>query len=320
MAQLAQAYIHFRPYSASEKEFRALGKYAERLARDVAGAVYGGDVVVRIEIENGSLRTRMTVIGSLMLATYGGVANIKGFQEGVGILCDGAREFAIDVCTPFAEKAGVAVNQIYRFERRTKTPGKIQRITKRLDKLQRSISELSPKDVQAELGDLKHQLEGVAEDLSSEELKEVQKNLKRKGLPPPSKWPPASPIRAVIHREEKSSPTLSPVRRWSASARRTKSMQRTPKPPPRRFTPPARNISISQASPANWSRACALPAFPISEEQSEMLLDGSIEDHTPTKRLVFRSVVKVPKSLRLPRRVEEVQSLALIAKDRADQP
>lgn len=73
-------------------------------------------------------------MGAALLAIYGGVADYKGFKESIVAMCDDARDFAVDVFGPFSDKAGVPTKDIYRFERRLKTPGKLYRITKRLEK------------------------------------------------------------------------------------------------------------------------------------------------------------------------------------------
>lgn len=128
MTQLAQAYIHLKPYTASEQRVRSLGRYAKRVAIRAAAEIYGGDVEIEVQIEEGSLITRVTVAGSILLGVYGFVANYKGFKEGVVEMCNDAR----DVCGPFITKAGVAKEDVYRFERRLKTPGKLYRFSKRL--------------------------------------------------------------------------------------------------------------------------------------------------------------------------------------------
>jgi hypothetical protein len=202
LAQLAEAYIHFRPFTASDRQIQSLGKYAQRLASDVAGEIYGGDVLVHIELEEGSLRTRMAIAGTIALGVYGAVANYKGFKESIVAMCEDAREFSVDVCQPFTEKAGVPFKDIYRFERRLKTPGKLYRITKRLEKLERSVSDLSPKDVQKELASLRGELNAAAEDLTEVELREVEKVLRRPKLPPPSKWPTPQAPRVAFRRED----------------------------------------------------------------------------------------------------------------------
>lgn len=189
LAELAQAYIHLKPYSVRQKKVRSLGLYAEKVAKHAAIEIYGGGVVVEVELEEGSLITRVTVIGSLLLAASGHVADYKGFKESVVEMCDDAREFAIDVCAPFTKKAGVSKEDVYRFERRLKTPGKLFSLSRRLEKLERSTGNLSPRDVQKELSNLRSDLEGIAIDLSQQELDVVTGSLQTKHLPAPNKWP-----------------------------------------------------------------------------------------------------------------------------------
>lgn len=158
MANLGQAYIHLKPYEASDQQIRSLGRYAKRAAIKAAAQIYGGNVVVEIELEEGSLIVRATVIGGIFLGLYSTVADYKGFKESVVELCDDAREFAVDVCAPFVKKAGVAPEDVYRFERRLKTPGKLYRVSRRLEKLEKSVSELSPSAVQKELAKVRADL------------------------------------------------------------------------------------------------------------------------------------------------------------------
>jgi hypothetical protein len=77
------------------------------------------------------------------------------------------------VCVPFIKKAGVPKEDVYRFERRLKTPGKLYRLAKRLDKLEHSIGELSPMDVQKELANIRTDLESVTQDMSVPEKSAV---------------------------------------------------------------------------------------------------------------------------------------------------
>src|SRR5262249_35922365 len=161
---------------------------------------YGGGVEIEVQLEEGSLIVRATVAGSILLGIYSAVADYKGFKESVVEMCDDAREFAVDVCGPFIQKAGVAKEDVYRFERRLKTPGRLYRISKRLDKLERSVNELSPREVQKELARLKGELDSVSKDLSGPERKAIESALKRPKLPPPERWPaPDHPKVGIRH-------------------------------------------------------------------------------------------------------------------------
>ncbi len=208
VAQLAQAYIHLKPYKASDKELKRLGRFAERISVKIAGDIYGGGVAIDVELEEGSLRTRVTVIGSIMLATYGTIGGYKGFKESVVELCNDARDFAVDVCGPVVAKAGVEKEEVYRFERRLKTPGKIYRLSKRLETIERSIGDLSPKAIQAELAKARFELDALAGDLSQEEMHFVREKLPPKKLPKPSDWPEQELPRVALKPDEFSQTVL----------------------------------------------------------------------------------------------------------------
>jgi hypothetical protein len=189
LAQLAQAYIHLKPYSASDKKLRSLGRYAKRLAQRRAAEIYGRGVIVEIELEEGSLKTRITVVGSILLGTYGGIADYKSFKDSVVEMCSDAKAFSADVCAPFTKKAGVSKGDVYRFERRLKTPGRLYSLGRDLEKLEKSTAELSPRDVQKELARLRGKLDAIAADLSASEINSVVSGLKAPHLPRPQKWP-----------------------------------------------------------------------------------------------------------------------------------
>lgn len=202
MANLGQAYIHLKPYRASDQEIRSLGRFAKRTAIKAASEIYGGNVIVEIELEEGSLILRVTVIGGIFLGVYSAVADYKGFKESVVELCDDAREFAVDVCAPFVKKAGVPKEDVYRFERRLKTPGKLYRISHRLEKLEKSVSELSPAAVQKELAKVRADLDAATTDLSAKEKAAIESKIRPRRLPPPQKWPEAEPSKSAVRDED----------------------------------------------------------------------------------------------------------------------
>jgi hypothetical protein len=189
LAKLAQAYIHLRPYSITGERLRRLGEATDRLAYEAADRVYGGGVSVDVELEEGSLKVRVTVIGSLVLSLYANVANYKGFKDSVADMCNEAREYTVDVCGAFKERAGAADTQVYRMERRLKTPGKLYRLLRKLEKLEGSVTELSPKEMRSRLRDAHEELEAILSDLSDEEGAVVVKAVNFKKLPPVKEWP-----------------------------------------------------------------------------------------------------------------------------------
>jgi hypothetical protein len=193
--------IHLKPYSASDKKVRSLGRYAQRVAMRAAANIYGGGVEIDIQIEEGSLITRITVVGTLVFNAYTGIAAYKDFKDQVAEKCEEAREFEVDVCDPFVKKAGVPKEDVFGFERRLKTPGKRYRLSKRLDKLEHSVDELSPRDVKKELERFRAELDVATKDMSASDKDKVLSVLKQPKLPPPEKWPVPHDPKIAIARE-----------------------------------------------------------------------------------------------------------------------
>jgi hypothetical protein len=163
------------------------------LAHDAASRLYRQDVNVDVALDEGSLIARITVVGAALFAAYGGVANYKGFKESVAELCNDAHTFGMDVCGAFVKRAEASPRQAYRVEKRLKTPGKLDRVIKRLEKLNSEESHLSPSDLQRQLSIIRQDLVMIERDLSSQDAVIVTQVLRFERLPPRREWPDKLP-------------------------------------------------------------------------------------------------------------------------------
>lgn len=188
MAQVAQAYFHFHT-RLNEKEMRKFGRQVDRAARRAALRNFETVVLINVEIEEGSLIGRVTAFGAILLAATSLISNYKGVKDAVKDMCEDARSFGGDVCAKAIDLAGVNEKQVHRVERRTKTVGKLGRLLSDVDRLQKSVNELSPAQMRKELGRLNHELQIIAKDLEPAETKTLEKVLEHTKLPPPKKWP-----------------------------------------------------------------------------------------------------------------------------------
>ena len=187
MAQIAQAYFHFRT-EMSEAELKNFGKRVAKSSRAAALSNFAIEVEITVDVVEGSVKGRVTAIG-ILIGGFAFVADYKGFKEGVVEICQDARSFGADVCDKAVELANVAKRYIVRTERRTKTSGKLGRLLSDLDKLQNSVDSLSPAQVKGELSRLNRELELIARDLAPVEQQKLGKILDQTKLPPPRKWP-----------------------------------------------------------------------------------------------------------------------------------
>jgi hypothetical protein len=160
MAQLAQTYVHLRPYEITQDKLESLGDAAQEIARNAARDVYGGNVTIDVRLEGGSLKVWMTVVGvlSAIHIGYGTVADYKAFKESIGELCNDARKFGFEVCDAFTDTAGASKRQVFRVEKRLTTPGKIKRLIRKLEAIDQMTDKLSKSEMRRQLASIKRDL------------------------------------------------------------------------------------------------------------------------------------------------------------------
>jgi len=210
LVQLAQTYIHLKPYRINQKRLNSLGKRAEKIAIKAALDVYGGGVTVDVRLEEGSLRTWVSVAG--VLAVYGAIADYKGFKESVQEMCKDAREYSVDVCGAFTEAAKANRGQVYRVERRLKTPGKLNRLLRKIEQLDKAAESMGTDKLQAQLKDVQDELQAISIEFTEEERKTMRQALVFENLPMLRERPPnsrrAEPSKAAKKPDEEDEPPL----------------------------------------------------------------------------------------------------------------
>jgi hypothetical protein len=121
--------------------------------------------------------------------TYGIIADYKGFKEGIVELCKDAREFGADVCGAITKNSGASDHQIFRIEKRSKTPGRIRRLIDKLEDLNEIEGQLSKSELARLLERVRRDLELLEKDLSPDEIKTLHQALRFENLPPLKEMP-----------------------------------------------------------------------------------------------------------------------------------
>lgn len=203
MAQVAQAYFHFET-RLTETELKKFGGQVKRASRSAAQYYFDHDVLIHVDIEEGSLIGRVTASMLVLSGLTGLVANYKGVKDSVKEMCEDARSFGTDVCAKAIKFAGVNEKQVYRVERRTKTVGKLGRLLGDIERVENSRKELSDAQMDRELARFNRELRLIAKDLEPEEQQALEGVLKDTKLPPPSKWPngQVEEPRSAVKREQ----------------------------------------------------------------------------------------------------------------------
>src|SRR5258708_6117312 len=189
MAQLAEAYIHLRPFYISAERLEELGRATDEFARAAALRIYSQPIEIEVELIEGTLWGKIKVTGQVFVTTTAVYASYAGALDTTERLCKQANLFGDYVCSSFIKEAGVTPQQVARVERRTKTPGKLLRALRRLEQLDKAAATMSKEAIEGELHKATAQLSGAIHDLSPEEAKILEKGLSFKNLPPLTDWP-----------------------------------------------------------------------------------------------------------------------------------
>lgn len=171
MAEIAQTYVHLRPYELNRERIDRLGYAVQESAVEAARIVYGGGVDIEVELEAGSVKGWITVggiLGALHLG-YGAVADYKGFKESIVEMCEDAKKFGMIVSEAFTSKAGVSPESVYRVEKRLKVPGKIKRVFTKMEVLDQVAGSLNKSELIARMAEIEHDLQSIEKELSAEE-------------------------------------------------------------------------------------------------------------------------------------------------------
>lgn len=137
MAHLAQTYVHLRPYELNTETIQRLGTAIQESAEVAALKFYRGGVTIDVDLEEGSAKFWITVVGALSAVhvAYGTIADYKGFEESIGEMVQDARSFGNFMIEATKQRSHATDKQVFRTERRLQTPGRIKRVTEKLEKL-----------------------------------------------------------------------------------------------------------------------------------------------------------------------------------------
>lgn len=208
MAELAQAYVHLKPYEFSPERVRVLGDRVLADAVEIATLLYGGGITVEVTLAEGSGKFWASVHGVLVGVHigYGVIADWKAFKEQVHEICNTAQQYGAQVCGATINEAEAKPKQVFRTERRLKTPGKLYRVMNELEKLDDMAINMPKSQVIEQVARIRWELARVEADLTTEERERLLKVLHYENLGPIKDVPPhkaIDPMPKVVLRDER---------------------------------------------------------------------------------------------------------------------
>ena len=184
MAQLAQLRLVLDVKVSTTEEIGAYGRLTETIASQLAKEIYRREVEIEVLLVEGSLILRIVVMGSLAL----GATTYSSLKNEVATLSEEAKIYSSTFVDKFLAQANISDEHVLKISTSTKTPGKIKRLTSKLDKLDAGTPLPAPQ-VKRELSTAKQVLDSIGGDMTDTEMKHLRTLLEFQHLPPPQNWP-----------------------------------------------------------------------------------------------------------------------------------
>lgn len=159
---LSQAYIHVEPTGIeTEEQLEAFKENLRAFALSRTEFFLSDGLDINIEFEDGSIKARVTVIGTLMLLLQG-ISSYKDFREGLQLLYTDAKWLSDAIITESLYQTKAKHHDIIRVEARTGIIGSVHKVLNQLERIKSGAkgtmlaSDLVEKinDVQGELSKL----------------------------------------------------------------------------------------------------------------------------------------------------------------------
>jgi hypothetical protein len=173
---LSQAYIHIEPADLeTEEQLAEFKKHITEFARSRTNFYLHPDVSIEIEFEEGSLKARITIMGTIFLLMQG-VSNYPDFREGVSLIYQDSKRLAEYLVSEAQFHAGAKHQDVIRLEARTGVVGSLHKVILQLEQIKRgACGSILAKDLEGKidkaLDDIKELLENLQESSDIELVK-----------------------------------------------------------------------------------------------------------------------------------------------------
>lgn len=193
---LSQAYIHVEPIELeTEEQLSAFKKHITEFARSRTNFYLHPDVSIEIEFEEGSLKARITVMGTIFLLMQG-VSNYPDFREGVSLIYNDSKRLAEYMVSEAQFFAGSKHQDVIRLEARTGVVGSLHKVILQLEQIKRGAGgSILAKDLVSKIDKAQSDIEELVNNLHEQSdidlvkngLSEVVKEIPENPKPPKDK-------------------------------------------------------------------------------------------------------------------------------------
>ncbi len=200
---LSQAYVHVEPTKLeTSQQLNEFKKHIEAFTRSRTDFYLNSDVKIEIEFEEGSLKAKITIMGTLFLLIQG-VANYPDFRTGISLLYNDSKRLAEYIVSETQFLSGSKHQDVIRLEARTGVVGSLYKVILQLEQIKRGASgSMLAVDLVSKLKktqeDIEHLIDRLEDqkdiDIVMNELKSLAKKIPAKPKPPKNRTNPPDAI------------------------------------------------------------------------------------------------------------------------------
>ncbi len=171
---LSQAYIHVEPTGLETDEH--LDEFKERIKSFALSRTHfflSDGLDITIEFEDGSIKARITVIGTLMLLLQG-ISSYKDFREGLQLLYSDSKWLSDAIISEVLFQTKAKHHDVIRVEARTGVIGSIYKVLNQLERIKSGANgTMLASDLIGKIDDVQDELAKLMENICNNEDKEI---------------------------------------------------------------------------------------------------------------------------------------------------
>lgn len=176
MCILSNYYFHF-DLELNENQKKKFNEYIEEYLKNLSKVIYKQNVDVHIQIENGSIKTWILLLGSLYIA----IGNYGSFRAGIDQLISDSKIINKIIINDFY-KNGIKQNIILKNKRELAIPDRIRKVLLQIDRFEKNYNSKSidEKEIQKIIYKLKRILTQID---NKEDFDLIRNGIKSQHLP-----------------------------------------------------------------------------------------------------------------------------------------
>ena len=192
---LSQAYVHIEPTNfISHTELEGFKIHIQEFARSRTDFYLHPDAEIEIEFEEGSLKARITILGTIGLL-WQGVASYPDFREGISLLYNDSKRLAEYIVSESQYIAGSKHENVIRLEARTGIIGSVQKVIGQLERIKNGArGSMDANELAKELLQANNEIDKLLNNISNEnDINIVQSGLAKTASSIPERpYPPGN--------------------------------------------------------------------------------------------------------------------------------